>query len=139
MKYFVVGGQYHYRCYGSCDTIQAAKRLASKSEEYWDNWQGFHTPSIYTEDQIVDGHDLSVARPAYAGCVPFAMKKDGKWLYREGTGFVCRMWSLSGAGWEYAEEAFLRESDAAKRGRGFVLDISGPDKMRRYEVLPVIR
>lgn len=46
-KYYIVGGQYALRCYGACDTILGAKRIASKNVEYWDNWQGWHTPAIF--------------------------------------------------------------------------------------------
>ena len=45
--YYVIGGQYSYICYGWCRTLLGAKRLARKNQEYWDNWAGWHTPSIY--------------------------------------------------------------------------------------------
>lgn len=48
MKNFaVIGGQYQAYFYGFADTIHAAKILATKNDEYWDNWQGWHTPAIY--------------------------------------------------------------------------------------------
>lgn len=46
-NYYVIGGQYEYYCYGGTPTLIGAKRLATKCEEYWDNWQGWHKPSIY--------------------------------------------------------------------------------------------
>ena len=46
-KYIVIGGQYMQRVYGLANTLQGAKRIASKNREYWDNWQGWHTPKIY--------------------------------------------------------------------------------------------
>lgn len=53
-NYYVIGGQYEPHCYGGTPTLTGAKRLATKSEEYWDNWQGWHKPSIYrAEDTIV--------------------------------------------------------------------------------------
>lgn len=46
-KYAVIGGQYADYYHGATPTLLGAKRLAKKSPEYWDNWQGWHTPSIY--------------------------------------------------------------------------------------------
>lgn len=46
-NYYVIGGQYQSFCYGGTPTLLGAKRLANRSVEYWDNWQGFHTPQIY--------------------------------------------------------------------------------------------
>ena len=46
-NYYVIGGQYESRCYGGAPTLIGAKRLANKNKEYWDNWQGWHTPCIY--------------------------------------------------------------------------------------------
>lgn len=47
VKYYVIGGQYEMINYGGTPTLEGAKRLATKREEYWDNWQGFHKPDIY--------------------------------------------------------------------------------------------
>ena len=52
-KFCVIGGQYCMINYGEADTLLGAKRLASKHEEYWDNWQGWHKPSVY---RIEDCH-----------------------------------------------------------------------------------
>ena len=46
-NYYVIGGQYESICYGGTPTLIGAKRLANKNVEYWDNWQGWHTPKIY--------------------------------------------------------------------------------------------
>ena len=46
-NFYVIGGQYESVCYGGTDTLQAAKVLATKNAEYWDNWQGWNTPKIY--------------------------------------------------------------------------------------------
>lgn len=46
-KFYVIGGQYEPYCYGGAPTLIGAKRLATKNEEYWDNWQGWHKPLIY--------------------------------------------------------------------------------------------
>lgn len=51
-QYVVIGGQYESYCYGSSDTLNGAKILASKSLEYWDNWQGFRYPSIYRREDV---------------------------------------------------------------------------------------
>ena len=53
-KYYVIGGQYASYCYGGAPTLTGAKRLASKSAEYWDNWQGWHIPSIYAAEDVED-------------------------------------------------------------------------------------
>lgn len=45
--YYVIGGQYEAICYGWKPTLHAAKLLAAKNEEYWDNWQGWNRPAIY--------------------------------------------------------------------------------------------
>ena len=47
INYYVIGGQYACYNYGGAKTLIGAKRLASKHEEYWDNWEGWHKPSIY--------------------------------------------------------------------------------------------
>lgn len=49
-NYYIIGGQYEYFCYGGAPTLIGAKRLANKHKEYWDNWQGWHTPKIYAAD-----------------------------------------------------------------------------------------
>lgn len=58
-NYYVIGGQYEYFCYGGAPTLIGAKRIANKNCEYWDNWQGFHTPKIYaaadTEEIVTNG------------------------------------------------------------------------------------
>lgn len=46
-NFYVIGGQYESYCYGGTPTLIGAKRLATKKEEYWDNWQGWHKPLIY--------------------------------------------------------------------------------------------
>ena len=47
IKYYVIGGQYEYYNYGGAATLLGAKRIATKNEEYWDNWQGWHKPHIF--------------------------------------------------------------------------------------------
>lgn len=49
-NYYVIGGQYESCCYGGTPTLLGAKRLANAHAEYWDNWQGWHTPSIYAAE-----------------------------------------------------------------------------------------
>ena len=55
-NYYVIGGQYESYCYGGTPTLIGAKRLANKNKEYWDNWQGWHTPAIYKADdtQVIE-------------------------------------------------------------------------------------
>lgn len=47
MAFYIIGGQYQPYNHGSAPTLLGAKRLAKKAAEYWDNWQGWHVPSIY--------------------------------------------------------------------------------------------
>lgn len=54
IHYYVIGGQYEYCCYGGTPTLIGAKRLATKCTEYWDNWQGWHKPSIYRAEDTVE-------------------------------------------------------------------------------------
>ena len=49
-NYYVIGGQYYQYCYGGRETMLGAKRLATQSEEYWDNWQGWHRPAVYAAE-----------------------------------------------------------------------------------------
>ena len=58
INYYVIGGQYEDYCYGGTPTLIGSKRLATKSMEYWDNWQGWHKPRIYrAEDtKIITTH-----------------------------------------------------------------------------------
>ena len=51
-KYQVIGGQYESCWYGESDTLRGAKMIASKHEEYWDNWQGWHKPNIYVAENV---------------------------------------------------------------------------------------
>lgn len=52
LNYYVIGGQYDYLCYGGAPTLTGAKRLANKSAEHWDNWQGWHIPRIYRAEDV---------------------------------------------------------------------------------------
>lgn len=47
IEFYVIGDQYKAYNYGGAATLEGAKRLATKNEEYWDNWQEFHKPAIY--------------------------------------------------------------------------------------------
>ena len=51
-NYAIIGGQYESYCYGFTSTLTGAKRLARKSLEYWDNWQGWHAPEIYKIEDV---------------------------------------------------------------------------------------
>lgn len=63
-NYYVIGGQYESYCYGGAPTLIGAKRLANKNREYWDNWQGWHTPQIYrAEDtKLIESQGLITIR-----------------------------------------------------------------------------
>lgn len=52
-QYAIIGGQYASYCHGFTPTITGAKRKASANAEYWDNWQGWHIPSIYRIEDVV--------------------------------------------------------------------------------------
>jgi len=52
--FYVIGGQYETCCYGGTPTLTGAKRLANKNREYWDNWQGWHTPRIYRAQDTME-------------------------------------------------------------------------------------
>ena len=58
INYYVIGGQYEAYCYGGTATLLGAKRLARKNQEYWDNWQGWHTPDIYAAEDCETGKTL---------------------------------------------------------------------------------
>lgn len=75
-KYAVIGGQYTSICYGCTPTLLGAKRLATKNMEYWDNWQGWHTPKIYDieDTEVIDGE-----RFVKDGVSSFYIKIEGKW------------------------------------------------------------
>lgn len=74
VNYYVIGGQYRYINYGGCKTLIGAKRIASRNKEYWDNWQGWHTPAVYDSADV----DAETGLPA-DGSIPAAVFADGKW------------------------------------------------------------
>ena len=50
--YYVIGGQYESYYYGASDSLRGAKQIAARNREYWDNWQGWHTPRIYRAEDV---------------------------------------------------------------------------------------
>lgn len=79
-KYAVIGGQYAYFCYGFSDTLHGAKMIATKNVEYWDNWQGWHTPKIYKAEDVIKGENFfGTAYCPKEGACPVAIKIGGKW------------------------------------------------------------
>ena len=52
--YYVIGGQYESHYYGASATLRGAKQIAARNREYWDNWQGWHTPRIYKAEDCRD-------------------------------------------------------------------------------------
>lgn len=73
INYYVIGGQYNIVNYGGCETLLGAKRKATRNAEYWDNWQGWHTPAIY------DAADINEAGNPVEGSIPVAVFSNGKW------------------------------------------------------------
>lgn len=84
IRYYVIGGQYAAYCYGGAATLHAAKLLATRSAEYWDNWQGWRTPAIYRAEDCEPCTnfygDQIAPRP---GAVPVAHKSGEKWIVNE--------------------------------------------------------
>lgn len=80
-NFCIIGGQYAARDYGFAPTLTGAKRIASKNVEYWDNWQGWHTPKIYRAEDVrqVENFFGNVYAPKMGAC-PVAEKINGKWV-----------------------------------------------------------
>lgn len=77
INYYVIGGQFESYCYGGAPTLIGAKRLANKKAEYWGNWQGWHTPSIYkAEDTEIVGSFYGLTRAPKRGAMPVGMQRD---------------------------------------------------------------
>lgn len=86
-QYCVIGGQYQDYCYGERETLLGAKRLAGKSMEYWDNWQGWHIPMIYRlEDTEISINNNGKMRSPKSGVTAIAKGryKNGKITWVEG-------------------------------------------------------
>ena len=90
-KYQVIGGQYEKYRYGESDTLKGAKVMASRNKEYWDNWQGWHTPAIYRAEDcreveakgmITFADGMSLIIPA-EGAEPCSVNINGKWVDKE--------------------------------------------------------
>lgn len=78
-KYAVIGGQYQQYCYGFAKTLHAAKCLATKHIEYWDNRQGWHYPAIYSVKDVTKCENFF--GPGYCskcGTAPVATRKYGE-------------------------------------------------------------
>ena len=88
IKYYVIGGQYLFRNYGGAYTLEGAKRLATKCEEYWDNWQGFHKPVIYKAEDCIIASNFFGQEDYYPknGAIPYMNwnKQSKKWAFNEG-------------------------------------------------------
>ena len=81
MMYYVIGGQYDAFNHGGANTILGAKRLATKCAELWDNWQGWHIPSIYREEDCKPQSNFYGEQilPIY-GAIPVAVHDGKKWV-----------------------------------------------------------
>lgn len=78
-RFAVIGGQYYNYCYGFSATLDGAKRLATKSVEYWDNWQGWHYPAIYRAEDVEEINNFY--GPGYAPkplSAPIATRRYGE-------------------------------------------------------------
>ena len=53
-RYQVIGGQYFNVWYGESNRLRGAKIIAGKHAEYWDNWQGWRKPDIYSADDVTE-------------------------------------------------------------------------------------
>ena len=51
-RYQVIGRQYEQHWYGESDSLRGAKSIATRHEEYWDNYQGWHKPRIYKAEDV---------------------------------------------------------------------------------------
>lgn len=87
MKYVVIGGQYECYDYGTTESLHAAKLLATKNEEHWDNWQGWHTPKIYklSDCEIGNGQFFGENYHPITPCECWE-KRDGKWRHYDAWG-----------------------------------------------------
>lgn len=77
-KYQIIGGQYESCWYGESDSLRGAKIISTRNEEYWDNWQGWHKPSIYLAEDVeetesvgrITTRDGVIIRVPKAGAMP---------------------------------------------------------------------
>lgn len=53
-KYQIIGGQYESHWYGESDSLRGARCIATRHNEYWDNWQGWHKPLIYAAEDVIE-------------------------------------------------------------------------------------
>ena len=58
INYYVIGGQYEAYNHGGTATLLGAKRLATKCEEYHDNWVGWVKPDIYRAEDCRLGRNF---------------------------------------------------------------------------------
>lgn len=79
--YYVIGGQYEPMNYGWTRTLLGAKRLARKHQEYWDNWQGWHTPAIYAAEDCEEGTTFYGRIGVFptADAIPVARNNNNGW------------------------------------------------------------
>ena len=83
IKFYVIGGQHVAFNYGGAYTLEGAKRLASKHEEYWDNWQGWHKPKIFKAEDCTlreNFHGEDYYPEPYAYPVASWDSRAGKWI-----------------------------------------------------------
>lgn len=96
-KYYVIGGQYECYCHGGAPTLLGAKRLAGRSMEFWDNWQGWNIPSVYrVEDTEICNNFYGTNRCPVDGAHPVAVAEydNGKikWFFTDEDGYRMNCW-----------------------------------------------
>lgn len=78
INYYVIGGQYQSYCPGGAETLRGAMQLATKSREYWDNFEGWHVPSVYkAEDTVEVTNFFGAQRAPKEGAQPVRV---GRWI-----------------------------------------------------------
>ena len=73
INFYVIGGQYHYHCYGGTGTLAEAKRLAVKNAEHWNNLMGIHIPAVYRAEDTTEV--ATFANGSYSGWEMIRMPK----------------------------------------------------------------
>ncbi len=80
-NFYVIGGQYEHYNHGGADTLLGAKRLAGKNDEYWDNWQGWHRPSVYAASDCIETTNFyGEQMTPKPGAQPVAVWDGKKWV-----------------------------------------------------------
>ena len=87
-KFQVIGGQYESSYKGESDSLRGAKAIATKNAEYFDNWQGWKKPAIYSAEDVqeieskgrITTPDGWTIKTPKAGAVPVSVWNGSKWI-----------------------------------------------------------